>query len=146
MLTIPMMYKIPMFTSATCNCTVLPKMGNEVPHGITALVIVATIMAIPGPKMNNHFSAFLGIISSLNSNLPPSANGCKSPKGPTLFGPKRSWKKAAIFRSPNVKYKAITKVIARITTMRINFSKNNALSMIAYALFNNGVCCGASTS
>ena len=32
-----------------------------------------------------------GTMVSLNRNLTPSATGCSSPKGPTTFGPLRSW-------------------------------------------------------
>ncbi len=66
---------------------------------MTALVISAVIINKPGPIINNQRSEAFGINSSLKNNFTPSAKGCNNPKGPARFGPSRSCKKAANFRS-----------------------------------------------
>ena len=70
-----------------------------VPQGITALVIMAVIMASMGPRMNRNFDEVSGMISSFMNSFNPSAIGCRIPNGPALFGPRRSCKNAAILRS-----------------------------------------------
>ena len=104
------------------------------PHGITAEVIKLAVIANPGPRINSHLLAEVGIISSFIINFNPSARGCNKPKGPALFGPGRSCKMAATFLSPNVVYKVINKVVSTIMTIKINFSiiiaQSNASSVI----------------
>ena len=44
---------------------------------------------IPGAITNKNLFALFGIITSLITNLKPSAKGCKKPHKPTTFGPFR---------------------------------------------------------
>ena len=78
--------------------------------------------------MNNHLLALVGIISSLEINFRPSANGCNKPNGPARLGPGRSCKMAATLRSPNVVYNAIPKLAKTIMAIIISFSMINAQS------------------
>lgn len=48
------------------------------------------IMATVGDRINKAGVASRGNVSSLIISLRPSANGCSSPKGPTILGPLRS--------------------------------------------------------
>jgi len=113
------MNRIPTLTSATCNEINSPPIDKSGPQGITALVNKAVNMAIPGPKINNHLSAFAGIKSSLKNILPASARGCNIPHGPALSGPILSCNQAATLRSISVKYAAIPKVTANNTTINM---------------------------
>jgi hypothetical protein len=45
----------------------------------------------------------VGKIISLITNFKPSANGCKKPQTPTIFGPFRRWMEAIALRSAKVK-------------------------------------------
>ena len=128
MLTTAKMYKMPIFISATCNAIVRPNKCTSVPQGITADVIKLAVIAKPGPKMNNHLLALVGIISSFMINFNPSAKGCNKPKGPALLGPGLSCNIAATLRSPKVVYKVINKVVNTIITININFSITKAQS------------------
>ena len=115
-------YKIPILISAICKAILRPNNSISEPQGITAQVIKLAVMANPGPKMNNHLLAAVGMISSFMINLIPSASGCNNPKGPALLGPGRSCKMAATFLSPKVVYKAIPKLPKTTTAIKINFS------------------------
>ena len=68
--------------------------------GDTPLVISATNINAPGARIKSQRSAAAGIKSSLVNILAPSTNGCRRPKGPARFGPRRSCRKAATLRSP----------------------------------------------
>ena len=68
----------------------LPKRCNLSPHGITALVINAVLIAIAGPTKNKNLFGVFGSNSSLENNFKPSAKGCKIPPLPALLGPIRS--------------------------------------------------------
>ena len=46
-----------------------------------------------------------------------SATGCRSPPGPTRFGPKRTWMKAQTLRSPKVKTRAAFMTTIKRTAM-----------------------------
>src|SRR3989337_1080358 len=62
-------------------------------------------------------SAPTGVISSLISSLMTSAIGWISPKGPSRFGPKRSWKRATTFRSTHTsRMSTINRKLASTTT------------------------------
>ena len=76
-----------MFISVICNETVRPNNSILSPHGITALVIIAVIIANAGPRMNKNLDEKFGMISSLKNNFNPSANGCNNPNGPARLGP-----------------------------------------------------------
>src|SRR5688572_23462579 len=94
------------------------------PHGITALVIKAVIIASAGPAIKRNLDAALGMISSFMKSFKPSARGCNKPKGPALLGPRRSCITAATFLSAHVAYIAITIDIVTIAKMSIAFSNN----------------------
>ena len=87
---IPKIKRMPIFRSATCKAIVRPKSVISVPQGITALVINAVNMAIPGPRIKSQRSAFVGVKSSFMNILTPSAIGCRIPNGPARSGPTRS--------------------------------------------------------
>jgi hypothetical protein len=54
--------------------------------------------------------ARVGIKSSLNVSLAPSAKGCNKPQKPTTFGPFRRWIAAITLRSAIVKYATAIKI------------------------------------
>lgn len=58
--------------------------------GRGAHMIKDKIRAIAGDKINKAGVASRGSVSSLIMSLRPSANGCSSPRGPTMLGPLRS--------------------------------------------------------
>ena len=109
-----------MFKSVTTKGRDLLPISKVVPHGITALVMHAVIMAMHGPRINNFLLASPGIISSLKNNLTPSARGWSIPKGPARLGPCLSCIKPAIFLSARVAYMAIKSEIPNIIAIRIS--------------------------
>ena len=113
---------MPTFTSVICKLISLPNNSTLSPHGIIALVIMAVNIANAGPSINKNLFEKFGMISSLKNNFKPSAKGCNKPKGPALFGPRRSCKMAATFLSANVVYMAMTNEAEITTTININFS------------------------
>lgn len=58
--------------------------------GSGAQVIIDSVSAMIGDKINNVGDDIVGLFGSLIINLMPSAIGCSSPAGPTRFGPFRS--------------------------------------------------------
>jgi hypothetical protein len=70
-------------------------------------------------------SAADGTISSLVKSLMASATVWKIPKGPSRLGPKRSWKKALIFLSSQIRMIIFTVII--VITI-IHFTNSNMLS------------------
>jgi len=87
-------------------------------------------MASEGPSINNILLEWLGMISSLKNNFPPSASGYKMPKVPARFGPILSCIKAAIFLSAYVSYIATTSDAITIIAIRINFSRRRSQSIV----------------
>ncbi|OPZ65754.1 MAG: hypothetical protein BWY83_02984 [bacterium ADurb.Bin478] len=71
------------------------------PKGMTENVSRAGTNTSAGANQYNVFSTWLGVISSLNKNLMPSATGCSRPNGPTRLGPTRSCINALTLRSAN---------------------------------------------
>src|SRR5687768_18005501 len=69
------MYNTPMFISAICKGTWRPAISIVDPQGITALVMVAVIIASKGPRTNKVLEDNVGIISSFINNFTPSAIG-----------------------------------------------------------------------
>mgnify|MGYP003768754243 CR=1 FL=1 len=63
-------------------------------NGITAQAIKAKVKVTTGAKINITLLALAGIIISLKINFNASATVCKSPNGPTTFGPFLFWTKA----------------------------------------------------
>lgn len=55
-----------------------------------AHIIRASNRAMVGARIKSVGDACVGRIGSLINSLTPSAIGCRSPKGPTMFGPFRS--------------------------------------------------------
>lgn len=53
-------------------------------------IIRAKMRATAGDRTNKAGVASRGSVSSLIISLRPSANGCSSPRGPTILGPLRS--------------------------------------------------------
>ena len=58
--------------------------------GRGAHIIRDKMRATAGDKTNKAGVASRGSVSSLIISLRPSANGCSSPRGPTMLGPLRS--------------------------------------------------------
>lgn len=56
-----------------------------------------------GANVNNKLFALDGTRGSLINNFKASANGCKKPKTPTIFGPRRYCSEPIIFLSNSVK-------------------------------------------
>ncbi len=73
------------------------------PDGITLQLIILKTNTIIGATKKIVAFARVGIKSSLNINLAPSANGCNSPQNPTTFGPLRLCIAAITFLSAIVK-------------------------------------------
>ena len=67
--------------------------------------------------------------SSLKINLTASATGCKSPNGPTRFGPSRSWMNAEPRRSTQTKIGTIVNR-ALITTTTFTAVMRRSKNMI----------------
>lgn len=53
-------------------------------------IVIARRRASIGVMMNRRGEEVEGRIGSLMKSLTPSATGCSSPKGPTMFGPFRA--------------------------------------------------------
>ena len=69
------------------------------PKGTTNQERITGTTTSTGPRLKSSPSALAGITSSLNSNLRPSAIGCRMPKAPAYSGPMRCWAAAEILRS-----------------------------------------------
>ena len=72
------------------------------PKGIATQAASAGMIAMIGPNRNSPGEAAVGLISSLVSSLSASAIGCSRPKGPTRFGPWRTWIQPRNLRSHKV--------------------------------------------
>ena len=78
--------------------------ANPFPKGITAHPAKAKANVNTGAKIKISILELFGKIVSFKNNFKPSANGCRIPKNPTIFGPWRRWIAARTWRSINVKY------------------------------------------
>lgn len=58
--------------------------------GIGAQEISARVRAMIGEIVNRIGEDIVGLVASLEISFNPSAIGCRSPSGPTRFGPLRS--------------------------------------------------------
>lgn len=72
-------------------------------------------IASVGAKINMKIEACDGWTGSLINNLIPSANGCRSPKGPTMLGPLRSCMYPKTFRSTKVRKATAIKTIIKVS-------------------------------
>ena len=70
-----MKYRSPTLISTRYNVIVRPNAVNEVPHGITAAIIMDGTMVITGDQKKRILSAFAGVNSSLKINFTASAIG-----------------------------------------------------------------------
>ncbi len=68
-------------------------------NGISEPVVMAITTISVGASAWIKRLPSTGTMSSLNSSLNTSANGCKMPRGPTRSGPLRSWMNADTTRS-----------------------------------------------
>jgi hypothetical protein len=80
------------------------------PEGIMLHETILKINTITGAIRKIVALARVGIRSSLNISLAPSAKGCNKPQKPTTFGPFRRWIAAITFRSAIVKYATAIKI------------------------------------
>ena len=119
---------MPMFKSATCSVITWSPILIGPPHGTTAPVINEVNKAIHGPIINNHLFDKAGINSSFMIIFTPSAKGCKSPKGPALFGPILSCMIAETLRSANVAYKATSNVTTKSAITMITFISRGSIN------------------
>ena len=58
--------------------------------GITAHADIASTTETNGANTNTPLLALAGMTGSLQMNLRKSANGCRTPHGPTTLGPRRN--------------------------------------------------------
>ena len=82
--------------------------------GIVVHINIASVKARMGEIMNMVFDDSVGWMGSFTNSLIPSATGCKSPFGPTVFGPLRCCAELIIFRSKRVKKAIAIKVVITI--------------------------------
>ena len=80
----------PTLRSAPYRVMVCPPISCTPPKGMTESVATAAITQMSGDKRKIVALAPSGTKSSLNVNLPRSASGCISPKGPARLGPRRA--------------------------------------------------------
>ena len=85
-------------------------------NGTTAKLINTHIAPITGARTKTNRSLKGGIQSSLPRIFSKSANDCKTPKGPTRFGPQRSCQIPIILRSTqtNIAAMGINKAIMMV--------------------------------
>ena len=107
---------MPIGMSAISMSTTPQGVGSGAATGITAKVTSAGTVARIGPRMKYSFAELAGSVSSLRKFLTPSASGWNRPKGPTRFGPLRSWIHAATRRSASVAQATTTMKIEKIPT------------------------------
>src|SRR5262249_15568005 len=103
--------------SVSCNGVLWWKIDTIGPNGITAKAVNAQIVEITGAMKKTALSASVGMMSSLNASLSPSASDCSSPKGPTRFGPGRTCMRATTRRSYQIANSVITTRNAKTTTI-----------------------------
>ena len=90
------------------------------PKGITAKARKQVVAEMIGAKMKTALSAAVGMMSSFNANLMPSANPCSKPKGPTRFGPMRCCMRATTRRSAQIITNVLTTRKTKMTTALIS--------------------------
>ncbi len=66
---------------------------------MTAKAEMASVPVTTGASRKTPLLAPDGMMGSFRANLAKSAKLCRSPQGPTTFGPRRSCTAAQIFRS-----------------------------------------------
>src|SRR5215207_8113302 len=79
-------YNTPTLISATYNVISRPNAVKDVPHGMTAAIMIEGTSVMIGAQKKMILSALLGVSSSLKINLTASAIGCSNPKGPAGLG------------------------------------------------------------
>src|SRR5215207_9406521 len=92
-------YNTPTLMSATYKEISRPNAVKDVPHGMTAAIMIEGTSVITGAQKKMILSALLGVSSSLKINLTASAIGWNKPNGPARFGPMRVWMRARARRS-----------------------------------------------
>ena len=83
-------------------------------NGITAAVPSANSTVSGGARRNSHLSALAGTMLSFCSSFSASANGCRSPAGPTSVGPRR-----LCMRPENLRSNQIDQAVIVIRTVTI---------------------------
>src|SRR6202022_4387169 len=71
--------------------------------GMMAKLASAAMIEIIGARRYRNRSRLEGALLDLKKSFKPSAAGCKSPQGPTRFGPGRCCMRAWTFRSNSVR-------------------------------------------
>ncbi len=112
-----------MGTSAMIMSTTPQRVGSGAAMGITAKVTSDGTSTRIGARTKKKRDAVAGSVSSLSRFLTPSAMGWSSPKGPTRFGPRRSWMKAEIRRSASVAYATTTITTVKMPRVLANMKK-----------------------
>src|SRR5918992_3263838 len=113
--------KAPMDVTATKNRIAIFKSATTASgaNGMTSHTAAAGMNMAIGARRKIQRSALLGETFSLVNSLKTSAAGCKSPLGPTRFGPYRSWMYADTLRS------AIVRMAARLSTRKMTTPKES---------------------
>src|SRR5215470_10503643 len=88
-------------------------------NGITAHGIVNANTTRYGANLKRCGSESVGMMSSLQTCLTPSASHCRKPLGPTRFGPTRDWMRAQTRRSTQLTIPANGNATPRNTTALI---------------------------
>ncbi len=123
-------YSTPTLRSATYKVIVRPKAVNEVPHGMTAAIMIEGTSVMTGAQKNTRRSALPGVNSSLKINFTASAIGCNKPCGPARFGPIRTCRRANARRSYQVRYAKPVNNASVTTSALINHSSQRVQSEI----------------
>ena len=93
----------------------IPTFMSEITHpgaqGITAQTITGSTKETIGARKNTALSAPDGMTISLTMYFSMSAKHCKSPHGPTTFGPRRSCTAAQILRSAYIRNARLTRMM-----------------------------------
>lgn len=84
----------------------------------------AKVKDIKGEIMNIIKLELFGKIASFNNNFKASANGCKTPSGPTSFGPFLFWVDAITFLSTKVKKATLINTPTIIIILKLRENKN----------------------
>jgi hypothetical protein len=113
-----------MDVTAIKNTTAMLRSATTAPgaNGTVSQTTAAGMNNAIGAARKIQRSALLGERFSLLNSLKTSAAGCKSPRGPTRLGPKRSWIYADALRS------AIVSMAARFRT-RNNIAPNESRNL-----------------
>ncbi len=102
--------------SVSCSGVWWWKIDTSGPNGITEKARKAGTVESTGAIQYTGLSASVGMISSLNASLMPSASDCRVPHGPTRLGPIRFCIRPTTLRSNTIENNVITTRKAKTPT------------------------------